>query len=347
MKKIIALITALLILLSFVGCGNKEEAKGDGLTKMFDYEDLSVYIDVPEYKGIKVSSEDEEFVKLLADQMASDLSGAGYGEEVEIASGAVENGDTVHIVYVGKHKGEAFSGGSTGDEGTDLVIGSGSYIDGFESGLIGAKPGETRVLNLTFPDPYPNNEELSGEKVEFTVTVQKIKRTQYPEIDAEVAKKLGYDSVSAYNEAAFTKTVEGFLYTKIVNGTKTKKVPQAELDYFVENDIKYYKNYASQVGYTFEQFLQAYNMNEETFRKQISESYKENMKSYMVIYYIAKAEKLTVSPAELEEKYKSLATEYSMEIDAVKKEIDEKQIEYSMLYENVLKFLAEKAEIVK
>ena len=86
----------------------------------------------------------------------------------------VADGDTVNIDYVGTVDGVEFSGGNTQGTGTDLVIGSGSYIDDFEEQLIGAHPGDTVEVNVTFPDPYGNNEDLSGKDAVFTVTVNGI-----------------------------------------------------------------------------------------------------------------------------------------------------------------------------
>ena len=86
----------------------------------------------------------------------------------------VADGDTVNIDYVGTVDGVEFSGGNTQGMGTDLVIGSGSYIDDFEEQLIGAHPGDTVEVNVTFPDPYGNNEDLSGKDAVFTVTVNGI-----------------------------------------------------------------------------------------------------------------------------------------------------------------------------
>ncbi len=345
MKKFLAVALATVMMLTvFAGCGSDN---GDGSTLMFDYKDLSKYVEVPEYKGIKVSAEDEDFVKVLSDQMANDLYSAGFVETVEIASGNVENGDTVHITYVGTHNGVAFSGGSTGEEGTDLVIGSGTYIDGFEEGLIGAAVGSTVVLDLTFPDPYPNNTDLSGEEVQFTVNVESITREKYPEITDEIAKEMGYDDVDAYNEYAFISAVQTFLYDKITSSAKVLEVPQAELDYYIEMDVEYYKNYAEQVGYTFEDFLDAYSMTEEEFRTQLGDMYSENMSAYMAVYYIAREEGLTVEASEITEQYETLAEENNMTVDELKTQIDDKQIEYSLLYDNVLKFVYDNAEIEK
>ena len=86
----------------------------------------------------------------------------------------VADDDTVNIDYVGTVDGVEFSGGNTQGTGTDLVIGSGSYIDDFEEQLIGAHPGDTVEVNVTFPDPYGNNEDLSGKDAVFTVTVNEI-----------------------------------------------------------------------------------------------------------------------------------------------------------------------------
>lgn len=82
-----------------------------------------------------------------------------------------ENGDKVNIDYTGYMDGEKFEGGSTDGQGTDLVLGSGSYIDGFEDGVVGHKVGETFDLNLKFPDDYKLNTELAGKDVTFEVTL--------------------------------------------------------------------------------------------------------------------------------------------------------------------------------
>ena len=71
--------------------------------------------------------------------------------------GVVQNGDTVNIDYTGYLDGTAFKGGSTNGSGADLELGSGTYIDGFEDGIVGHTVGETFDLNLTFPETYPNN----------------------------------------------------------------------------------------------------------------------------------------------------------------------------------------------
>lgn len=96
---------------------------------------------------------------------------SGYSTD---ASLTVEDGDTVNIDYVGSVDGVEFEGGSTQGQGTDLVIGSGSYIDDFEEQLIGAHPGDEVDVYATFPDPYNNNPDLSGKEALFEVTINGI-----------------------------------------------------------------------------------------------------------------------------------------------------------------------------
>ena len=86
----------------------------------------------------------------------------------------VEDGDTVNIDYVGSVDGVEFEGGNTQGQGTDLLIGSGSYIDDFEDQLIGTHPGDQVEVTVTFPDPYQNNTDLSGKEAVFEVTVNGI-----------------------------------------------------------------------------------------------------------------------------------------------------------------------------
>ena len=102
---------------------------------------------------------------------STDTNSAGYSTDTSLT---VEDGDTVNIDYVGSVDGVEFEGGSTQGQGTDLVIGSGSYIDDFEEQLIGAHPGDEVDVYATFPDPYNNNPDLSGKEALFEVTINGI-----------------------------------------------------------------------------------------------------------------------------------------------------------------------------
>ena len=101
---------------------------------------------------------------------------------------AAQNDDQVNIDFVGKVDGEAFAGGSA--TGTQLVLGSGRMIPGFEDGLVGARAGEERVLNVTFPEDYQNLE-LAGKAAEFTVTVNTVSEPKLPELNEEFFKQFG------------------------------------------------------------------------------------------------------------------------------------------------------------
>ena len=149
------------------------------------------------------------------------LDNAQYGELVEFSNGlegmvqnleednvgivlfgtstGIKEGDTVNIDYVGKKDGKKFDGGSA--EGYDLEIGSGSFIDGFEDGLIGKKIGDKVKLELTFPEDY-GEASLAGQDVVFNVTINSATRMTVPEYDlANVKNTTEYDSIAAYEKA--------------------------------------------------------------------------------------------------------------------------------------------------
>ena len=127
---------------------------------------------------------------------------------VKKTEGKVKSGDTVNIDYVGTKDGEAFDGGSA--QGYDLEIGSGSFIDGFEEGLIGKEIGSEVDLNLTFPEDY-GVEDLNGADVVFHVTLNYI--AEIPELTDELAKKLSggeYDNVKDYVESVRSSIQSGY-----------------------------------------------------------------------------------------------------------------------------------------
>ena len=117
---------------------------------------------------------------------------------------AIENGDVVNIDYTGKLDGKKFDGGSA--EGYDLTIGSGSFIDGFESGLIGKKVGEKTDLELTFPEDY-SSEDLQGKDVVFTVKINSATRKEVPVLDEDFVKNTTeFETVEEYETRILRKS---------------------------------------------------------------------------------------------------------------------------------------------
>ncbi|TDV63385.1 trigger factor [Pseudomonas sp. LP_7_YM] len=186
-----------------------------------DLEYIATFEVFPEFSVAGFESVSVE--RLSADVADSDLDNMleilrKQNVRFEVADRAAANEDQLNIDFVGKIDGEAFAGGSA--TGTQLVLGSGRMIPGFEDGLVGAKAGEERVLNLTFPEDYQNLE-LAGKIAEFTVTVNTVSAPTLPELNEAFFNQFGIKETG----------IEGFR-------TEVRKNMQRELRQAIKSKLK-------------------------------------------------------------------------------------------------------------
>ena len=331
-----------------------ESEAGTEAAERPDYKALD-YVTLGKYKGLEVTLGSADVTDEEIDQqIVSDLSSSDKMEEVK--EGTVESGDVANIDYEGKLNGEAFEGGT--DKGYDLTIGSGSFIDGFEDGLIGKKIGETVDLNLTFPENYGSTE-LAGKDVVFTVTINSVKRA--PELtDALVAEISDeYKTVEEYRNSIkeqletqnksdqHTQELNDLVAAAYENAT-VNDYPQEMIDYQLESVTSYYKSYAEQYGMEYADFLeQQVGMTEEEFVKQMTETVKKSLGQEMVLRAIAETENVEIS----DEKFQEKASEYaqqmgSTDVDAFIKQYGKSTIMASILQDEAVDIL-EKNAVVK
>jgi trigger factor len=238
------------------------------LYELSEYEkiDFDTFVKFGDYSKIITLKESDYTVTDEDLQKEIDYYRELYGTTPEIKDRAVAKDDTVVIDFVGKLDGKEFEGGTA--KAQELKIGSKSYIDGFEDGLIGVKPGETVSLNLTFPKEYSNSPEMAGKAVVFEVTVNYIKGATIPaEYNDELVSKItdgDYKTVDTFNE--YIKSyIESQKKQTILSTFKTELLKVTEftgdITKFVEEEynhgIEYYKSYADSAGYTLEEFAKA------------------------------------------------------------------------------------------
>lgn len=192
-KRLLTVLTPVMLLWGLTGCGGKDAGELKYVTD-FKAED---YVTLGEYKEIEVAVESPE----VSDSYLESALGYMLTEDAEyvpVTGRSVVNGDKVIIDFEGKQDGVAFEGGTA--SGYELFIGSGQFIDGFEEGVIGMEIGETRDLDLKFPDPYKPNPDLSGAPVVFTVTLHEISEPRVPELTDEYVAGLGLTDCSTVSE---------------------------------------------------------------------------------------------------------------------------------------------------
>ncbi|MFK8331912.1 trigger factor [Pseudomonas sp. BJa5] len=169
------------------------------------------------------------FDSIAVERLSADVADADLDNMLEVlrkqnirfeaVERAAQNEDQLNIDFVGKIDGEAFAGGSA--KGTQLVLGSGRMIPGFEEGLVGAKAGEERVLNLAFPEDYQNLD-LAGKTAEFTVTVNSVSEPKLPELNEEFfaqfgIKESGVDGFRAEVRKNMERELRQAIKTKVKN----------------------------------------------------------------------------------------------------------------------------------
>ena len=229
----------------------------------------------------------------------------------------VENGDIVNIDYVGKVDGEEFNGGSA--TGQHLEIGSGSFIDGFEDGLIGKNVGDTVDLNLTFPDSYSNTD-LAGKDVVFTVTINGIETKKdigYEDLtDEYVSENFGTQGISTIDElkSQVSSGLEQQVYSKKMQEVQTevlaKLLDECEVtipDGLLDQRIAEYKERVNKMvedsGQSFEDYT---GKTEDEFYKDIDTTMEESLKQELILEAIVRDMKLSIS----EKSFESFVDQY-------------------------------------
>lgn len=269
-----------------------------------------------------------------------------------------ENGDIVNINYVGKLDGVAFEGGTDdSEEGTDLELGSGNFIDGFEEGLIGAVTGEVRDLELTFPTDY-HSADLAGKTVIFTVTVNYIMSASYPEVtDAFVSENLEEGMTAAqfrqtvYEELRWERltaqVMEQLLATSTILEFPEEQL-QAEAEGIINMYMMYAQYYGSMYGVDAEVMLPALGFADKTALEIYAYAYAEYMvKTTMVMNEVAKQAGIVLT----EEIYAERALEYAIsygytDVAAFEVDYEVSEIEEAILFDVVFEYIISKADII-
>lgn len=284
-------------------------------------------VQLGEYKGLKVEVEkdvvDDEAVQLQLTRMLDRQADMVDAEE----GAAVESGDFITLDFEGFVDGEAFNGG----KGTDypLQIGSNSFIPGFEDQLVGAKVGEEKDVNVTFPEEY-HSEELKGKPALFKCTVKSIKKKVLPELNDEFAKKAStfetLDELKASIKENLEKSAENKANSekqetaiKMATDNATVEVPEVMVENRINVMIQELALRLEQQGMKLEMYLQYAGTDMAKLRETYKDTAATNVKTDLVLEAIAKAEGIQVEGADLDAEVAAMAQAYGATAKEVQK----------------------------
>lgn len=385
MKKLIVAVTAVsLSAMMLAGCGDSaqeqtqesvaatEESSEAAETETveekvyaddayMDHLNVDDFVELGDYLGIEATVDapyvsDEQVESYIQNVLSSNPV------RTEITDRAVQDGDVTDISYVGTKDGVAFDGGTA--DNYELTIGSNTFIDGFEDGIIGMKTGETKDLNLTFPETY-GNADLAGAEVVFSVTLNKIYEETEPEFDDDFVAGLGIEDVAtaeAYRQYVYDGLMENAQYqyemdvenavlNTIYENSTFKAVPEAMAERYYDRLVTNITYQAAMYGIDLDTFMYYfYGMESEQYEADMKDSAQQAAEQILMLQAIAEQEGLTVSDEELEEALAEQAEEYGYEsADAYKEVLGDEVKGYRefVMSEKVTAFLVENAKITE
>ncbi len=367
MKKIkvfnvISVLMILILALSLNSCGQKEKEM-----KVTDYTDkqLNKWVKLGKYKGVEV---EKPSIEVTDEDIDMEINGIlnSYAVKDDVMEGIAEEGDRVKITYVGKLNGIPFEGGSTGDEPAVITLGNSGYIPGFDKGVIGMGVGDTKVLNLQFPSNYWK-EDLAGKKVTFDVTLVAKVLNKLPEFNDEFVQEhsdkktvaeyrtMLKEEIKKNKEDLQQSEIKQLAWEKVVENSEVKEYPD-ELLKRVKDEIKdMHKKTAEQYDLSLDDWLENnMGMTKEDYNSFLDEYSKSVIDQELVVYAIAKKEKIKILQKEYDQQVKDLKEESGVTDEAKFKEefgksfeeyVGKDQILRMMLMEKVIDFVVEKADV--
>ena len=327
-----------------------EEAPAGGVVApSFDDVDLSEIVKLPNYKGMEL---EKVITPVTEEAVDAEINSALENIPVEDPKGVVYEGATANIDYEGKIDDVAFDGGTS--KGFDLKIGSGAFIPGFEEQLIGMKKGETKDIDVTFPEEY--NEEVAGKDAVFTVTVNDVKMALDAPTDEWVADNTDYKNVDEYRAGVEKEiaeyneqTAEGGLaqqaMTKLFEEAEVISYPDGIIDYgeqIYEQNVQQYADYS---GQTIEEFVESQGMTMEQFNTEKEESAKGIADQVLIINAVAQAEGMKVGDEAYKAELAKILEETQMEEEALYETYGKDNIEQNVLVRCVQNLILDSANI--
>lgn len=309
--------------------------------------DVSECVTLGDYKGITLEKKIQEVTEEDIDNsIAQSLMATVTDPEA-----TVQEGDTVDIAYVGKIDGKEFDGGSS--DSYNLSIGSNTFIDGFEDGVIGMKQDETKDLNLKFPDDYGASE-VAGKDVVFTVTVNAISRPQEL-TDAWVQENTDYSTIDEYrqsqkeqleasNEFAAENTLKSTVLETVCNNATITQIPQSYITMGEEIHRQMYSAYASMYGVSLDEFLDQY-VDKDQFEQE-KEAYSRQLAEVaLVIDAVVKQEGWTTEDEDYTNLLNTAVESSGLSQEEYVEQNGEKYVELSINQDRLINFVLDNATV--
>jgi trigger factor len=279
-----------------------------------------------EYKGLEVEALD---TNVTDEDVANELKTLQerQAELVVKEEGTIENGDTVVLDFEGFVDGEAFEGGKA--ENHSLEIGSGSFIPGFEEQLVGLATGESKDVEVTFPEEY-HAAELAGKPAVFKVTIHEIKGKELPALDDEFAKDVDdeVETLEALKEKIKTRLenskkheAEHHLRDTVVEKAAANaevEIPDVMVNSEVNRMLQEFEQRLQMQGMNLELYFQFSGQDENALREQMKEEAVIRVRTNLTLEAIAKAENLEVTEEEVDAELENMAGMYNMTVDSIK-----------------------------
>ncbi len=309
-------------------------------------------VELGEYAGLTVTKEAKNVNEADVDaevKRMQDRNGRLLTRE-----GAAENGDTVDIDFEGFVDGKAFEGGKA--EHYSLVLGSGSFIPGFEDQVVGHSAGEEFDVNVKFPEEY-GAAELAGKDATFKIKLHEVKYKELPTLDDDFAKDVSeYDTLDELKDSIRNniktnldkqaeQKVENDLMDQVIANMKAD-IPDAMVDSRIDELVQDFEYRISQQGLKLADYLKYMGMNIEQFRAQFKEQADKQVKMRLAMEAIVAKEGITASDEEFEEEVKRIADAYKMEADKVKSIVDAAAVKADLAINKAIDFVKEKANVV-
>ncbi len=292
-------------------------------------------VKISAYKGIKIKEyaytvKDEEIdaeLNRLLDRNA---------RKVPVEGRAAQNGDIANIDFVGTVDGVKFDGGEA--QGFDLTLGSGQFIPGFEDQVVGMNIGETKDVNVTFPENY-QAENLKGKPAVFSVKLNSLQGKELPELtDAFIKDATGSETIEEYkaktkerlqknaDRKANDDTENSILEAIAANAEA--EIPQAMIEKEIDSLIQKFEYQLMYQGLKLQDYLDFLKVTLSDFRKNYEEQAKKNVLNQLVISQLIKEENIEATEAEVDEKVAEQAASVNKSAEEYKKNMDPRQFDY-------------------